>query len=305
MAGPITQDANPASRVIFPAVILELVESQLQVDRTSDPQAFESMIGLDTSVASNRLIQPVLDYSRTETARSKTTAQLAEPDHMLSITASDRTMALPAISIGIQLSDQALQATTLDFVGMAVARQTSVERNLRVHEYLLGFLNGDPDSAGTAALAVTKAVTYDATLTANGSLSKLALIKWLIHNYYKRQITHLVTDSTNCILIESLLATTNTNINVPGALSPQFSIMNRVLSNVQIYVADDTMGWPANTIMGLDKKHAIHRIRNTAAAYSSVEQFVSRRATQLRFDTSEVCVRLFDDAFDVLANTGT
>ena len=78
-----------------------------------------------------------------------------------------------------------------------------------------------------------------------------------------------------------------------------------MLSNLNYFVTEDSSGWPANTLMGLDSRYAIHRIRNSAAAYSAVEEFVLRRAKALRFDFSEIAYRMFDDAFDVLSLTTT
>ena len=292
-------DANPASRILYPAVVLELIENQLSVDRETDPTSFDKMIATDISVTSNRVEQPVVDVSNAE-VRAQAISQLAPPKTMLSITTSDTARTLPTMSIGMEVSDQALAATTMDFVSMIVNRQLKVERNARVYDYLLGFLNGDTDT-GQSALAVTKADTYDALVTTAGTVSKKALVMWLVHNYYIRHITHVVTDIQGMMAIEDALVTTNTNQHVPGGLVPSFSIMNRMLQNLEIFVVDGTAGWTANTLMGIDASSAIVRIRNSAAAYSAVEQFVLRRSNALRYDFSEIAYRLFDDAFDVLS----
>lgn len=296
-----TADANPASRTLFPAVIMEMIESQLAVDRATDPNAFDQMIGMETSVNSARIEQPVITLTPAEGARSKAIAQLAKPDQMMTITTADQTKKIPVFSLGLQVSDQALQATTLDFVSMAVRRQAEVERNARVYEYLLAILNGDLDE-GTSALAHTHAVTYDAASAGVGEVTKLALVNWLITKYFTRRISHIVCNADNAITLSNLMSTTNTGIQVPG-LNPSFRFMNRDLSNIDIFVCEASAGWTANTLMGLDKRYAIHRIRNTSAAYSAIEQFVLRRATELRFDFSEIVVRLFDNAFDVLSLT--
>ncbi len=294
-------DANPASRILYPAVVLEMIENQLAVDRETDPSSFDKMVASDISVTSNRVEQPVVDVSNAET-RAQAISQLAPPKTMLSITTSDTSRALPTMSIGMEVSDQALSATTMDFVSMIVNRQLKVERNARVYDYLLGCLNGD-DDLGQGALGTTKANVYDASITAAGEVSKKALVLWLVNNYYKRHITHVVTDIQGMLAIEDALATTNTNQQVPGALVPQFSVMNRMLEKLEIFVVDPSAGWTANTLMGIDASSAIVRMRNSAAAYSAVEQFVLRRSNALRYDFSEIAYRLFDDAFDVLSLT--
>lgn len=294
-------DANPASRILYPAVVLELIENQLAVDRETDPTSFDKMVASDISVTSNRVEQPVVDVSNAET-RAQAISQLAPPKTMLSITTSDTARALPTMSIGMEVSDQALAATTMDFVSMIVNRQLKVERNARVYDYLLACLNGDADM-GQGALGTTKANVYDSTIVAAGNVTKKALVLWLVNNYYKRHITHVVTDIQGMLAIEDALTTTNTNQHVPGALVPQFSVMNRMLSNLEIFVVDPSAGWTANTLMGIDATSAIIRMRNSAAAYSAVEQFVLRRSNALRYDFAEIAYRLFDEAFDVLSLT--
>lgn len=296
-------DANPASRILYPAVVLELIESQLAVDRETDPTSFDKMVASDISVTQNRVEQPVVDVTNAET-RAQAISQLSPPKTMLSITTSDTARALPTMSIGMEVSDQALAATTMDFVSMIVNRQLKVERNARVYDYLLACLNGDTDM-GQAALGTTTAQSYDALVTTAGTVSKKALVMWLVHNYYIRHISHVVTDIQGMLAIEDALATTNTNQHVPGALVPQFSVMNRMLQNLEIFVVDPSAGWTANTLMGIDATSGIVRIRNSAAAYSAVEQFVLRRSNALRYDFSEIAYRLFDDAFDVLSLTVT
>jgi len=297
-------DANPASRILYPAVVLELIESQLAVDRETDPNAFDEMVALDSSVASKRMEQPVINLTPAEEGKSQAISQLAEPDQMLTITTSDQTKTIATTSLGLLVSEEALQATTIDFVSMAVKRQAEVERNAKVYEWLLSFLTGDLDS-GQSALSQTKADTYDSTIVAAGAVSKKALVKWLINNYFTRRISHVVGTTDNLLAIEDALATTNTNQPIPWAMNPQFSLMNRMISDLRFFNVSDDSGWTANTLMGLDKRYAIHRIRNTAAEYAAMEEFVLRKAKQLRFDTAVVATRMFDDAFDVLSLTLT
>ena len=74
-------------------------------------------------------------------------------------------------------------------------------------------------------------------------------------------------------------------------------------ASVKFIVEDGVI--PANTIMGLDSRYAIQRIKNSEAEYTAVEDFVMRKSTALRFDFGEIAYRLFDDAFDVLSLTLT
>lgn len=294
-------DADPTSRTLYPATILELIDSQISINRSADPSAFDKMVAQEISVTSNRVEQPVINYTNVEASRSKAISQLAEPSAMLSITTSDITRTMPTLCLSLEVSDQALQATTLDFVGKSVQRQAEVEANARAYDFVLGFLNGDSDNS-QSALAQTCADTYDSTIVTAGTVTKKAIISWLMHNYYKRRINFIVTDLAGMFAVEAAFSTTNTgNFPIPG-LVPQFSLVNRMMENLQFFVTDPTVAaWPANTLMGLDSRSAVVRYTNVTAAYSAVERFVLRRSSVLRVDNSSIAFRMFDDAFDVLS----
>jgi len=301
-AGIVTKEADPASRILFPAVILELIETKLAVDRTTDPTEFERMLAIDTSVSQDRVEQPKIDYTRPEGARAKTISQLAKPAAMMTFTTSDTARAIPTVSLGMEISDQALRASTLDLVALAIGRQSKVERAALTNEYLLALLQGDVDM-GDSALPQTKANAYDSSISVAGVLTKTALIKWLLAAPYTRKIDWIVTDLDGVLALEKALENTNTNNHILKDIVPSFSLVNRMLSNLNVFVMPDDAGWPANTLMGLDSNSAIQRIRNSAAAYSAVEEFVLRKSRALRFDFAEIVFRLFDDAFSVMSMT--
>jgi len=83
---------------------------------------FDQMVGNEVTVNTNRYEQPVVSYTKVETARRQAISQLAEPSRMLTITAADVMRTIPTESIGLEISDQALQATTLDLVGLSLRR---------------------------------------------------------------------------------------------------------------------------------------------------------------------------------------
>lgn len=143
--GPITRDGVPASRILFPAVILDVIEDKLQVNRNTTPNAFASMVAVEDSIQGNRWERPVLNFSKPEGAVSKPVSQLSLPEVMLSVTASDKAMSIPSWALGMEISEQALAITTIDLVGLALARQAAVERNTRANGYILSLLNGDSD----------------------------------------------------------------------------------------------------------------------------------------------------------------
>ena len=308
-AGVVVKEAVPASRILAPAAILSAVEDKILADLEMNPMAFDSMIALDESINNDRWERAILNFSKPEAARSAVIGQLALPASMLTITASQVTRAIPTRSIGMEVSDQALKATSLDLVTLALARQRATERNERTNEFLLSLLNGDVDigmvALSTIANKVVKANVYDSTISANGVLTQKAWMAYLIKNATRRTITHVVTDIAGALAIEQRTGKpviTGDNPNSPR-VNTEMSVVNPLWpANVRIFITTDT-NWPANTILGFDAGYGIHRVTSTWAAYEAVEQFVLKRSTAMRFDSGEVVERLFDDAFDVLSLT--
>lgn len=305
----VTRDGIPASRLLFPAVILDVIEDKLNRDLSTSPNALNAMVGMDESIQGDRWERPVLNFSKPEAARSAPVSQLALPNTMLTITASDKSMRIPTWGIGMEISEQAQRSTTLDLVGLAMARQAAVERNERAQSNILSLLNGDADF-GMAALSsvsgkVRTAQSFDSTISTAGTITYKAWLSWLVANSNYRTITHIVTDLPTLLKLRDMLAAER----VAGTQkdNPSIDIGLSVLnpswpSNITVFLTDDA-NWPANTIMGLDRQYAIHRVRSLTAQYSAVEQFVLRRATALRVDQGDMLYRFTDEAFEVLTLT--
>lgn len=303
-AGVTTKDAVPASRILFPAVFLQAIEDKLVANLAMTSNAFEEMIAIDESVNGDRYEQPVINYSKPEAARSQGISQLAAPASMLTITTSDKAYRIPGFSLGLEISDQALRASSLDLVTLSMTRQAAVERNERAQGYMLALLNGDIDNgeSSLAALGLSKTSTsYDALAT-GGVLTQKAWIKFLADNGTKRTLTHLVTDLDTAMKIEA--RTGKPVITTDDPQSPRidttFSVMNPTWApRPRVFLSQDA-NWPANTVMGLDKTWAIRRVRNLSASYQAIEAYVLRRATALRVDFAEHVNRLYSDAYGVM-----
>ena len=306
--GIITRDGVPASRILFPATILGVIENKLAVDLESDANAFDTAIAQDDTIATDRFERPVLDFKGAEAGRSAPVAQLAKPQSMLSITVSDKSMRIPTWGIGMEISEQALRSTPIDLVGLALARQAAVERNERAHNHILNLLNGDVDLSMGALSAIAGKVTTAVSLDSASAtgISHKAWIKWLGANSKKRKITHVFTDVEGMLAIEMRSGRPNSGDNIQGVTqrtNTTFSVANpKWETNVQVILVDNP-SWPAGTIMGIDSRYAIHRVSSLSAQYSAVEEFALRRATALRLDAGEMVYRLFDEAFEVLTYT--
>ena len=316
-SGTIVRDASPASRILFPAAVIEYVESKLERDLTSGPNAFDSMVAVNQSIAGNKFEQPVVNFATfggPEQARARRISQLDKPAMMVSITASDVTRTLPTSSIGLEMSKEAQAAYTLDFIGMTLARYFAVERYNVMKEALLAILQGDADGTNSSiatvqsALSQTKADTLDATITSAGALSHNAWIKWLFRNIKYRRIDTIVTDIAGLLAIEQRTnRPTNVMNNSTDRIDRPFVVSYPGFEDqpVKVFVLDTDDGWPANTLMGFDSRSAIMKVTNLLADYVAVEEFVLQKKTAMRFDSGVLYSRLYDEAFDVLSLTTT
>lgn len=305
-AAAITREGVPASRLLFPAVMLEVIENKLSVNYDVNPAALSAMIAKEDSINSDRWERPVISYAAVESARGGPVAQLSMPNAMMTITASDKSMRIPTWGIGLEISEQAQKSTTLDLVGLAVARQAQVETNERANSYILSLLNGDADYSMAALSTFVGKVQTSASINGAalgaGVLNQKTWLTWLSQRSNKRMITHVVTDLAGAMMIENrtnkpVITTDNPN---STRIDTLMSVMNpKWPANVQIFITDDA-NWPVNTIMGIDARYGIHRVTSLSAQYSAIEQFAMKRSTMLRFDKGEMVYRLFDEAFEVL-----
>lgn len=300
-AGVNVKDAVPASRILFPAVIMQAVEDKLLQNLALTANALEDMIAIDETINGERYEHPVVNFSKPEAARSQGSSQLAPPPSMMTITTSDKAYRIPSFALGLEVSDQALKATTIDFVALSLARQAAVERNERANNYLLAIFNGDVDN-GEGSLAslglVDNASTFDSAAT-GGTLTQKAWMKYLMKNGTKRTITHLVTDIDTAMKIEGRTGkpTVVQDDGTTNRFDTQFNVMNPTWAkNPKLFLIENS-AWAANTIMGLDASWAIRRVRNLSADYQGIESYVLRRSQAMRFDFGEHVNRLYNDAY--------
>ena len=303
--GAIVRDsgfASAALRTLFPSAILTAIEDRLIADLNMNADAFDSLVAIDDTISGDKFERPLLNYSNVN-QRSQAIGQLAEPAAMMTITTSSVARTIPALSIGLTISDQAKAATTLDLVSMAMARQFALERNARANEFLLAMLSGDTDMAQASLSSLSLTVAASALdTTASSGLTQKAWMKWLYRNSKKRKIDWVVTDIDGALAIENRTGkptnvTDNPNsVRIDSVLEVGNPTWN---ANVKVFITDDP-NWPAKTIMGLDSRYGVHRVSSSTIAYQAVEAFVLRRMTSLRVDMGEVAYRLYDDAFDTL-----
>jgi hypothetical protein len=187
-AGVIVRDASPASRIVFPAVILEMLENQLVKDYNTQAPIFEKMIAVKDTIAGNRFEQPVVTFTKPEGARSQGQTQGALPSVMGVISVADVARKIPTFSLGLEITDEALKATTLDFVSLSLAAarlRPSVTRASRVTSRR--WSPAMPTSAWPRSRTSTPRTLDAAIRRPAGTITQKAWVKWLFRNFRKRQ----------------------------------------------------------------------------------------------------------------------
>lgn len=304
-AGVITKEDVPASRILFPIFTMAAVENKLRDRDYGAVALFEGNAAVVDTIDQEMFQRPVLDFSKPEQARSKPIAQLSEPASLLSITASDKSWRITGTSLGMEIADQALKATTLDLVVLAFTRQAEVEGLERVEQKLLAFLQGDSDldMAALSGSNVQTAQSYDSSVTVSGTLSQKAWVSWFFNKSRKRQINTVITDFAGALAIQN--RTGRPTVQGDNGTSKRIEVTEEIINpqwpdRVRIMITMDP-NWPANTILGFDRRYGYHVVNSTFLNYQAAEAYAIRRSTKYRIDSGSIAYRLFDEAWDVLS----
>lgn len=308
------QNASPfgtSSRAFTVISIIDAIESAVAKDRTTDADNFYSMVATEITVNSEHFEQPVVDYGTLggpETAKAQRVVQGANPPKIAFFKTADRIRRIGAWTIGMEWSEQALRATTLDYVTLTMGRYLQVERDERAYRYMSNLFSGDLDLAIGAVSAVTS-TTLNGSATA-GVMTHKAWVKFLARNRKYRKITHVMADIDTYLKIEGRTGRPGSNNYDPtlSRIDPQLVAKNPTFGgDVQWIIVDaatDGGPVPANTVWALDARSAITLVRNSNAAYSALEEFAMKRTQAMRMDWAEEVFRTFGDTdlkpFDVL-----
>jgi hypothetical protein len=302
-----------ASRILFPAAIIALVEAAVVRDYATDTVVFNDLVASELSVPTENFIQPVIDYSTPNgpmQAKAQRIGQFADAPNMLRFSTSERNKSLPTYGIGMEFSAQALRATTLDLVALTLNRYLMIEKDQRVYQYLSSIFAGDSD-LNTGAVAAVTTTTLDAAAT-GGNVTHKSWIKFLARKRKLRKITHVVGDIDSYLKVESRTGRPGSNAYDPrlAVLDPQavtYGSQTGFGNDVKWFIVDAAIDGgpiPANTIWALDSTKGIVRVSNTAASYTAAEEFVLRRTSAMVIHWSEDVFRMFGDTdlspFDVL-----
>lgn len=309
-AGAVTEGHSTPygneSRTLFPSVVIDLIEAYVAKDRETDKGILETVIAYDQSINGSTFMQPVINYTDIanngpETARAQRIAQLAEAPAMIRFTTSDRYKAIPTFAIGAEFSQQALKNTTLDLVGLTMARFMACEQDVRVYENLADMIAGDLD-VNTGAISTATTTSYDATAT-GGIVTHKSWVKFLRQAPRTLKISHIICDIDTYLKIESRTGRPGSNNYDPtlARIDPQAMAINPVIGgDVKFWIVDPaTAGGPvaASTAVGIDSRYAIARVKNLEADYQASEIFAMKRSEALRIDSGMLMYRLQNQAW--------
>ena len=287
-----------AGRILFPEILMQMINQNLVVSKEDYLQPWEAAIAMRTSVSGPRVDQPLITITAPEGSAAQPISQLAEPAVMIGITLGSRTFTIPTKSIGLEISDQALQSTTIDLVGLTLTAQARGERIRRIEEDMINMISGDVD-LNIAATSFVNASTFDAAVNGTDKLTHKAYVKWLRANYQKMTLTHLLCDIDTAFEIEGRKGRPSA-FNDPSAranaMPVDYTIENLGIPSPKLLLLPSSIVG-ANRIVGFDSSYAIQEITNVSASYTAIENFVLRRASAMRFDFGIGLFKMYDEAF--------
>lgn len=306
IGGPI----GSQSRTLFPAALIAYMETALVKDTETDSLQFDRMIAQDLAVTSDTFEQPQISLNTPGgpmQARAQRRAQLAGPQSMIGFTTSDKIRRIPTYAIGMEFSKEALRATTLDLVGLSLRRYLSVEKDAWVNSYISDVYAGDNDInlSSLATLGYSTTTLAQDPTCPTGKISQTAWLKWLWRNRKFRKIDYVITDLAGYLAIEARVgrpSLTAIDTSIPR-LDAQATVQNNGIGDVRVFIVDSAAEGgplPAGTILGMDSRFAMARVRNTSADVKASETYALRQAESFMLQFGEIVYRLYDDAFDVL-----
>ena len=305
--GPIG-GSTPASRLFFPELVLGFIEEELQADYGAEEAAFNQMFAMNNSITSEVWTQPVINTTAPQSQDMRPIGQSQLPTNMISITASQSSKALGAISIGLQMSEQAMRDASLNLVAIIVREQAMGQRMRNLWRDLNSVITGNVD-AGESAITPDPFTDYDSTAGANE----------ITHAGYLKMLwdpTRIYSWNMMFGPLESYLAIENrtgrplaydpntgtVNLGNEGSygLNPgNPTLINFATSTPRYLIVPDGVV-PAGQLVMLDTRYALARVTNVAANYAATEQQIMSRSSFWRWDLSEFVYRFRSEAIKVI-----
>ena len=306
--------STPASRVFLPEVIMDLVNEKLTSDHNPEAQAFNNMIAMDQTIQSEIYTRPRIDVTAPQSQGSRPIAQNALPRNMVSISTSQVSYSLPVVSVGLQISDQAMANATIDLVSIIMAQQAEGERYRNLWSDMSAVWAGNPDT-GDGPLTVVNFSSYDSGAAA-GEVTQTG---WLSMLYDPTRRVNFDSIVTTMPVFQAIMNRTGRPLMFdPRTTNIAGTAFQPNTGNAGTYNLDappNLLNWavgipnvllvptgviPASQMALIDSRYALMRVRNASASYSAVEQMVLQRTNQFRWDVGEHIHRMFPDSEGVV-----
>lgn len=300
IVSPGGNDGTVAGRLFYPEILMDRIRSSLQRDNSDVEQGFNSMIAVTESIAGGHYIQPIINVTHPEDAKSMPIGQDAEPQVMLSITAAETSRRIATKSIGLRITDEAARFSSLDLVATAVEAQTRGERIRMVEGDIKAIIMGDKDN-GMSPLTAKDISTFDDQAGGASGVTQKAFLHILHDSYQTRNLNAAIMDLDTYLKYEgrSGRPVTTQDNGTDGRVNADVRPMNLSLGNMPVLLLKpEIVG--ADMSLFLDTRFAMRKVVNVFAAYEAIERFVLRRAQMLRMDYGQHVTRLYDEAFELV-----
>lgn len=302
--------STPTSRLFLPEVILQTMEATLTEDYDPEVAMFNSMIAISDSITGPIWTQPIIDVTAPRDIDARAIAQNALPRNMVSITASQVSRSISPTSVGLQVSEQAQQLSTIDMVSIILRQQFEGARYRQLWADVSNIINGNIDAGEVALTPVGFKATYDGSAAVD-TITHKGWMKCLYDPERKIRI-----DSIICTM-DDYLAIQN-RVGRPLMFDPATSGVN--VGNAGTYGLDVTMSMPGNMaaiavpkvmliptgilgaqqILMFDSRYALRRVTSTSASYAASQDMVLQRSTHWRWDVAEMTHRFMYDSIRLL-----
>jgi hypothetical protein len=304
IVAPSQQGTTPATRVFFPETVLQIMNETLYGNVDLESQVWASMLSGTETINTEMFTQPKINTSAPRAVDSSPIAQNTLPKTMVSVTTSETSKSIVTNSIGLQISDQALQRTSLDLLGIIFAQQAAGESQRNLWRDITAIKAGNLDS-GDAALPVADFTDYDAAATTTNVTQK-GWLKFLWDPTRAIQIDSIICDLDTFLAIQQrtgrpVIYDPNTGGASVGNVGTALMDVTPMQANVNIaeprVLIVDTSVLGANIIMGFDSRFGIRQVINASANYSATEAMILQRSNFFRIDWGKMSYRLYDSAF--------
>lgn len=284
-----TVDENYSALMALPELLETLVFYESYAYDDSELSFLESLVAQTITTDNNMASQVKVDLTTPAQSQRSQTDPNSDPVTTISIGASKQPITLTDHAIGVNFTDQIVEAVTFDYVATLMMTHFKGERIRGMSRMFGTILTGDHNT--TAPVPVESASLPKYGGAGDGTLTDKALWKMLysvdqgielsvgimgVDDFFKVQerkgIPKKVDDPSEMPL-------------TPTSSTYGINIANR---NIPIFVLPlDENPIPAGTLMFMDPRRALARYVNTRAAFSAVERKSYYRLNKMRVDGSE------------------